>query len=125
MKIKIHKILAFGLTFALCGACTDLDEEPVGLLAPESYFKTPADAEAAVVSGYGLMSREQFFGRRLTMTLQLLGDMATIGDQGTAASRRAIDRFIFDAGNDNIEHIWNSSYAIIGAANAAIEGVTG
>ncbi|OKL41861.1 RagB/SusD family nutrient uptake outer membrane protein [Pontibacter flavimaris] len=122
MKTKIHTILAMGL-LGVFSACTDLDEEPVGLLAPESFFKTHGDAEAAVLSGYGLMAREEYYGRRLTMSLQLLSDMGTIGDQGTAASRRQLDRFIFEAGNDNIEHIWNSSYAIIGAANAAIEGI--
>lgn len=123
MKTNINIIVAIGALLVLFGACTDLDEEPVGLLAPESFFKSAQDAEAAVLSGYGLMAREQFYGRRLTMTLQLLDDMATIGDQGTAASRRAIDGFIFDAGNDNIENIWNSAYTIIGAANAAIEGI--
>lgn len=123
MKKNINIKILLGALIMLFGACTDLDEEPVGLLAPESFFKTASDAEAAVLSGYGLMAREQYYGRRLTLTLQLLGDMATIGDQGTAASRRALDNYIFDAGNDNIENIWNSAYAIIGSANAAIEGI--
>jgi hypothetical protein len=26
--------------------CTDLEEEPEGLLAPESFFQTPTDVEA-------------------------------------------------------------------------------
>ena len=121
MKTNIKIFLSALLL--LTGACTELDEEPIGLLAPESFFKTAQDAEAAVLSGYGLMAREQYYGRMLPMTLQLLSDMATIGDQGTAASRRQLDGFIFDAGNNNIEFVWNSAYEIIGSANAAMEGI--
>ncbi len=126
MTIKIHKLVTSFLAIVLLGsACTELDEEPVGLLAPESFFSTASDAEAAVLGGYSMMSRDLYYGRILPMTLQLLGDQVTIGDIGTLASRVQLNSFTMDASNGNFTDIWASSYMIIGAANAAIAGIPG
>lgn len=106
-------------------SCTDLEEEPVGLLAPESFFSTPADAETAVMGGYSMLSRNLFYGRRLTMTLQLLGDHVDIGDIGTRSTRIQTNDFRFDPSNDDYSSIWESAYLAIGAANSAIDGIPG
>jgi len=107
------------------GSCTDLEEEPVGLLAPESFFNNPSDAESAIMGGYGILARNRFYGRGLTMTLQLLGDQVDIGDVGTRSTRIQTNNFQFDPSNDDYSSIWASAYLAIGSANSAIDGIPG
>ena len=106
----------------LMAACTELEEEPVGLLAPESFFKTVRDVETAVLGGYGIIASEAYYGRKLTTTLALRGDMGDIGNRGTPARRIEVNDFIMDANNGMIEAFWPQMYEVVGAANAAVFG---
>lgn len=123
MKHIITKLILMSTLLLSMGACTDLDEEPVGILAPESFFKTQADAEAAVMGSYSWIASEYLYGRRLLITLQLLGDMCDIGDIGTASQRVQINNFVTDGNNGMITDMWPIFYQVIGAANAAIDGI--
>ena len=58
MKNIINKTILISLVILSMGACTKLNENPIGILAPESFFKTPADAEAAVVGSYSMLASE-------------------------------------------------------------------
>ncbi|SEL74157.1 RagB/SusD family nutrient uptake outer membrane protein [Parapedobacter koreensis] len=104
-------------------ACTDLEENPQGILAPESFFKTQADAEAAVMGGYSWIASEYLYGRRLLIGLQLLSDMCDIGDIGTASERVQMNNFQTDGNNGIVTTLWPYFYQVIGAANAAIDGI--
>lgn len=122
---KMKQIKIFGLLLAFASiffACTDLEEEPVGLLAPESMFQTSTDVETAIMGAYGRMATEKYYGRKLVLTLQLLSDMSDIGNLGTPSRRQDINNFNSDATNGMITSIWPLSYEIISAANAAIDG---
>jgi len=119
----IRKIMIMGLVLLFAGACTDLDEDPVGILAPESFYKTQADAEAAVMGSYSMLASEYLYGRKLLITIQLLGDMCDIGDIGTASRRVEINNFTTDSNNGMVTAIWPVLYQVIGAANAAIDGI--
>lgn len=112
-------------SFVIVGGCTKLEEEPIGLLAPESFFKTPSDAEAAVMGSYSMLTRDYLYGRILPMTLQLLGDQVDIGDIGTVGRRIETNEFRFDPANVDYETIWSSLYLVIGAANSALDGIPG
>ncbi|MBO2543179.1 RagB/SusD family nutrient uptake outer membrane protein [Salegentibacter sp. BDJ18] len=125
MTTKINKIVIFFFMVCFFQSCTNLEEEPVGLLAPESFFNTSSDAEAAVMGGYSMLARNLFYGRRLTMTLQLLGDQVDIGDIGTRSTRVQTNDFQMDPFNDDYSSIWNSAYLAIGSANSAIDGIPG
>lgn len=121
MKKYIYSLLL--LVVISFGACTDLIEEPVGLLAPESMFKTPKDVQTAINGTYGRIASESYYGRKITLTLQLLSDMCDIGDLGTPSRRQQINNFVADANNGMITAFWPRSYEIISAANAALNGV--
>ncbi|MEH0153198.1 RagB/SusD family nutrient uptake outer membrane protein [Limibacter armeniacum] len=120
MKIK-HIAIATLLLFSM-GSCTNLDEEPVGVLAPESVFNTTGDIESAIFGAYGLLAHENIYGRKLTLTLQVRSDMSDIGDRGTPARRIQINDFNLDGNNGMVTAFWPALYSVIGAANAAIEG---
>lgn len=125
MKNIIQKTILIGLVVLGLGACTKLDEEPIGILAPETFYKTPADAESAVMGCYSQLTCKFLYGRRILITLQLLGDMCDIGDVGTASRRVQINNFTADSNNGMVTAIWPVFYQVISAANAAIDGIPG
>ncbi|MFC6098980.1 RagB/SusD family nutrient uptake outer membrane protein [Olivibacter domesticus] len=119
---RLSKYKFIGVLLALA-SCTKLDEKPVSILVPGQYFNTEADAEAAVMGSYALLSSADYYGRRLTMVLQLLGDDIDIADIGTQSSRIQLNGFTHDASNQDILAVWRLAYLGIGAANAAIDGI--
>jgi len=51
--------------------CSDLEEAPSGLLAPEGFFNSVADIQTAVNGAYGHMTTEDFWGRKNLMCQQI------------------------------------------------------
>jgi hypothetical protein len=119
--MKTYKYLFLLIGLSIVG-CSNLEEEPVGLLAPEGFFKSPKDIQTAVNGAYGNMTEESFWGRKLSLPLMLRSDMVGIGDQGTAARRIDHDRFSVTDDNGMITAFWPRSYQIIATANQAISG---
>lgn len=120
--MKNFKIISILLLFVSFFACTDLEEDPVGILAPEGFFKSTKDVESALFGAYGGMASERYWGRKLPLTLMLRSDMVDIGDRGTASGRVDINDFKSDAYNAMTTTFWPRSYRMIGAANTAIAG---
>lgn len=117
-KVKIFAILIAG-TLLSCG---DLNEEPVGLLSPEGFFKTPKDVQTAIYGAYGWIASESLYGRQFVTALQLRSDMVDIGDRGTPAERQQVNDFNMDDNNGMIRRFWPYWYQVISAVNAAIAG---
>ena len=121
MKNIINKSIVLGLVLTVF-SCTDLQEEPIGLLAPEAFFKTAGDVETAVMGAYADIASETFYGRKLVLSLLLRGDMADIGDRNTPGRRQQVNDFDMDTNNGMVTAFWPKAYRIIGTANAAIAG---
>ncbi|WP_418502112.1 RagB/SusD family nutrient uptake outer membrane protein [Flagellimonas sp.] len=119
MKSIKRYILLLG---ALSMGCSDLEEEPVGLLSPEGFFKTPQDVQTMINGAIGNMAHERYWGRKLSHSLMLRSDMASIGDQGSPQRRRDVDTFQMLADNGMVSEFWPTSYQIIGGCNQAIAG---
>ncbi|MFS4484111.1 RagB/SusD family nutrient uptake outer membrane protein [Hyunsoonleella sp. 2307UL5-6] len=102
--------------------CSDLEEVPVGLLAPEGFFQSPRDLQTAVNGVYGHMTHEDFWGRKMSLTILLRGDMVDIGDPTTSARRIEHNEFNVPGDNGMIPDNWRRTYQIIAAANQAIAG---
>lgn len=103
-------------------ACTDLVEDPIAILAPETVFNTPRDVQTAVFGAYGRLAAEDTWGRKLSLPIMLRGDMLDIGDRGTPGRRQQVNDFNMDANNGMITAMWPAVYQSISAANAAIQG---
>ncbi|WP_194777950.1 RagB/SusD family nutrient uptake outer membrane protein [Pararhodonellum marinum] len=119
---KINIICSFCCLFAMTWGCTDLEERPVGVLAPEGLFNTPNDVEVAVLGSVGLLATEALYGRQFVSALMLRGDMVDIGDRGTPAARQQMNDFNMDDNNGMVTVFWPVWYQVISAANAAIAG---
>ncbi|MEO1010490.1 MAG: RagB/SusD family nutrient uptake outer membrane protein [Bacteroidota bacterium] len=119
MKNIINNI--FAIAILLFSACTDLEEEPVGLLSPESFFQSPQDVEAAIFGGYAILTSEATYGRDLAYGLLYGSDYIEFGNQGNA-QRQAFQNYSLDPFNVLNTRIWQAFYAAISASNAGING---
>ncbi|KGK31965.1 RagB/SusD family nutrient uptake outer membrane protein [Cellulophaga baltica 4] len=119
--MKTYKYLFLLIGLSMVG-CSDLEEDPQGLLAPESFFSSTTDIQTAVNGAYGHMIHENFWGRKLPTTLMLRSDMVAIADPAAKVERQQHDDFTVLTDNLMIDTYWPRSYQIIGAANQAIAG---
>jgi hypothetical protein len=122
--MKNIKILLFLLAGLSILGCSDLEENPLGRLSPDGFFKSPQDVQTTINGAYGNMAEERFWGRKFSLPLMLRSDMVGIGDQGTAARRRDHDNFTVSDDNGMITNFWPRTYQIIAGANEAIAGAT-
>ncbi|AWV96759.1 RagB/SusD family nutrient uptake outer membrane protein [Arcticibacterium luteifluviistationis] len=118
-NIKFLFLLIGGLSTI---GCSKLGEEPVGLLAPESFFTSLGDIQTAVNGAYGHMEHRFFMSREMSMSLMLRSDMVDLNPNVTNAERVQFNDVSLLADNANISSYWPKAYQIIGAANQAIAG---
>ncbi|WP_299014611.1 RagB/SusD family nutrient uptake outer membrane protein [uncultured Polaribacter sp.] len=116
-----YKLLLFAIGLTMV-ACSDLEEQPVGLLAPEGFFQSTKDIQTAVNGTFGHMQHEDFWGRKMSLTIMLRSDMVDIGDPTTSARRIQHNDFEVPGDNGMIPDFWRRTYQMIAAANQAIEG---
>jgi starch-binding outer membrane protein, SusD/RagB family len=119
MKKIVSSIIIIFAAFAYMG-CTELEEKPKGLMAPEGFFKTPGDVNAAIYGAYAEWVTTQV-EKEFFLALMLRGDMVDIGDRNTAGDRVALNDFKMDANNAMIARSWERLYQSISAANTAIK----
>ncbi|WP_158837299.1 RagB/SusD family nutrient uptake outer membrane protein [Polaribacter sp. L3A8] len=120
--MKTYKYIFLLLMSLSIIGCSNLEEEPIGLLAPDGFFNTPKDIQTAVNAAYGHMTHEKFWGRKMSLPLMLRSDMVAIGDLTTSSRRVEHDEFTVAADNGMVEGYWLRVYQIIAASNQAIAG---
>jgi hypothetical protein len=119
--MKKYKYLFLLIGLSIMG-CSDLEEEPVGLLASESFFTSLDKVQIAVNGAYGHMTHRYFMSREMSMSLMLRSDMVDLNPNVTNAERVQFNDVALLADNANIASYWPKAYQIIGAANEAIAG---
>ena len=117
MKKYIYVFLVLGISFM---SCSDLVEEPVGLLAPDGFFQSTADIQTAIDGAMTHAINEKFWGRKLSIALMLRSDMVNL--QSTQTRRVEMNDFTTLASNGMLSEFWPKSYQGIAAANQAIAG---
>ncbi len=116
-NFKYFFILLLG--FSMVG-CSDLVEEPVGLLAPDGFFQSTADIQTAVDGAFTHAINEKFWGRKLSIALMLRSDMVDLASNETR--RVEHNEMTTLASNGMISEFWPKTYQGIAAANQAIAG---
>ena len=120
MKNRIVISLLAG-TLAL-GAC-NLDETPYGFYSEDNFFKTAADAEAAVMYAYGTLNYLEY-----SRTIFFLGDMAS--ETMTTKSDASADNQDLNnwkvgnfKTNGSLENFFKYAFIGVNRANAVIKKV--
>jgi len=116
LKISVVSLLV------VFGSCSDLEEDPVGILAPEGYYNTASDVQAMINGAYGVMPSSNYYGNGLTTALQLLSDMVANGLE--YSDYADLSPFRFTPSNSYPRRIWATSYQIVAITNSAIFGVS-
>jgi tetratricopeptide (TPR) repeat protein len=116
-NIKFLFLLVIG--FSITG-CSDLVEQPVGLLAPDGFFQSTDDIQTAVDGSFTHAINEKFWGRKLSIALMLRSDMVNL--QSTQTRRVEMNDFTTLASNGMISEFWPKTYQGIAGANQAIAG---
>lgn len=117
--MKNLKYLFLLIGFSIVG-CSDLIEEPVGLLAPDGFFQTTSDIQTAVDGAFTHAINEKFWGRKLSIALMLRSDMVNL--QSDQTRRVEHNEMTTLANNGMSSESWLKSYQGIAAANQAIAG---
>lgn len=120
-RYKSLLLLILGLsTFA----CSDLEEEPIGILVPETYFTDVASVEVAMNGVYARLHHRFFLAREASLQIMLRSDMVDIGDRGTRQERIDHNLFTDIADNGNTIVAWGAMWDIVSACNLTIFGAS-
>ena len=117
-KIKYLFLLTLGLS--ILAGCSKLEEEPVGLLSPDGFFKTTQDIQTAVDGSLTHAINEEIWGRKLSIALMLRSDMVNL--QSTQTRRVEMNMHSITANNEMVYDPWTRIWLGITAANNAIAG---
>jgi len=120
--MKTFKFIFLLLITVSMVRCSDLVEEPQGLLAPEGFFQSTDDIQVAINATYAHALNEQVWGRKLSNALMLRSDMAAFRPTGTTTRRVEMDQHSITDNNEMVYDPWNRIYRGIAAANQAISG---
>lgn len=123
MKKFITNILLL-LALAITGltSCTDLDEQPEGLLSPQSFFNTEADFEAATVgvyrSLYGGWGNFDFID-----SFVISSGAEDVTSRPPATTLKQYDEFRQSPSAGPHASMWNSLYRAVNNANAIVSNI--
>ncbi|WP_025741629.1 RagB/SusD family nutrient uptake outer membrane protein [Aquimarina pacifica] len=118
--MKLYKYLVLLLIGVSMVGCSDLVEEPVGVLSPEGFFQTTDNIQQAVDGSLTHAINEEIWGRKLSIALMLRSDMV---DLASSQTRRVEHNELTTlASNGMIAPFWQRIYQGIAAANLAISG---
>jgi hypothetical protein len=115
------------VTLVALASCDDfLQEDPASTMVVDNFYKTEADADAAIVGVYdGLNDQSNIYYRGFYLLAELPTDNAECG-QGVANSYIfALKDYSFGPVNDRIYTLYTSVYKTIANANVAIDKIPG
>jgi len=115
--------LAAALAALALPGCRDLlVEEPESFVTPDAFYRTAADADAAVLATYRLYSDINQWRNR-TIGLESASDQGRVGPAETFADFRNTGNLNYDAATSVINGTWNTAYETITRANQVIARV--
>lgn len=116
-EFKYLFILLMGLSIM---GCSDLEEEPVGVLSPDGFFTSVDDIQTAVNGSLTHAINEEIWGRKLSIALMLRSDMVNL--QSSQTHRVEMNEHTITGNNEMVYDPWVRIYLGITAANNAIAG---
>lgn len=124
MKTNRLGLLA-ALSFALAGCSEMLTETPKNFLTTESYYQTPADIEAATLSAYQPLTRDEVWRRWLLWDAELASDQVRIHPDEPNFGTYHPGLFMWTPVDGSVVNPWNGIYTTIYRANLVLEKIGG
>jgi hypothetical protein len=113
---------------SLVVSCNKLDESPSSLITASQFYKTQADAVAAVSAVYSALNTDAagdfpMYGRNLNLLTGNGSDDQVFSPSNTNTDVRALGTATYVAANDRIKKNWQQHYFAISRANIAIDNI--
>jgi hypothetical protein len=127
----MKSIKAYFLVAVLAGtaiACQpEMDLSNPNELTTESYYKTGEEVTYAVNGAYNMLQRNGGWGRYMFFILNGHGDDWDFTYKAAAGEKETppICNFTYDASNRMVYECWDDMYAMLYAANLALEKIPG
>lgn len=119
-KIKYIVIVMSGI-FAINSCDTkDLELTNPNELAPETFFKTPAQVEASVNATYANLQALGLYGRHIFFALDNMSG-ENVGNSGLEGNKSPFLNFTFDQSSDIVQLYWEASFLGIAKANFVLD----
>lgn len=122
MKAKfwaVTLVLGVGLT-----GCDDLlTETPRDTLTTENFYRTEADAQAAITAAYAMLSNNNLFRTHMKAALISAGDIARVGPLEPNPTIVALSALSWDPQTPRVTRPWTGLYNLVTRANLVLERV--
>ena len=121
----MKKVLYLLIFLLVTTSCKDfLQEDPASLMVDNNFYKTEADADAAIVAAYdGLNDQSNIFYRGIYLLAELPTDNAECGQGVANANIFALKNYTYGPVNDRIYVLYTAVYKAIANANVAINKI--
>lgn len=123
----MKKLLALSILAVTAASCSKfLDEDPTAHLSTATYYKTAADAEAAVNAVYAAMRPQNFFALDTRIAVgDIMSDDAEKGGGGASdvAEMQQLKLFTTKPDNSYVQGAWQYNYHGIYLANLVLDKV--
>ncbi|MCW3116832.1 MAG: RagB/SusD protein [Chitinophagaceae bacterium] len=109
-------------------ACNKLTEDPDSIIVASQFYKTQADAVAAVTAVYSSLNSDPagdfpIYGRNLNLLVGNGSDDQVYSPSNTNPDVRALGTATYVAANDRVRKNWQQHYYGISKANLAIDNI--
>ena len=122
--MKTFRILYLLLIIAATSCSDFLEEDPASTMVVDNFYKTEADADAAIVGVYdGLNDQWNIYYRGVYMLAELTTDNAECGQGVANQFIFALNDYTYGPVNDRIETLYTSVYKTIANANVAVDKI--
>lgn len=119
MNIK-KQFLIFLSIISLTGCESFLEEKVYSSMTPLNFYKTEADAEAALTSVYNAMIAQDAWGRQVWLAAEYPGEAAWPNNSGEAW-RTEMDQLSWTTSSTGFPQIWGQLYRMINRANTVLQ----
>jgi len=121
MRKNIYAFFLSGLL--LMSGCHDgfLREDVYSSITPLNFYKTEADAKAAVVSIYNSIRASGAYGREVWLAAEYPGEASSANK--SAVARQELDEFLWTTSSTSFYTIWGAMYKTINRANTVLKNI--
>jgi hypothetical protein len=123
--MKIRSILTLVLVFCAIVSCDEEKLNPVNpnQLSTETFYRTGAQAQAAVNAAYAALQANNLYNREYFFLHDLLSDDVESGGAQLEGPRAQVLNYVFDASNPVVESVWRGWYRVVHFSNLVLENV--
>src|SRR5690606_10080073 len=123
--MKIKSILTLVLVFCAIVSCDEEKLNPVNpnQLSTETFYRTGAQAQAAVNAAYAALQANNLYNREHFFLHDLLSDDVESGGAQLEGPRAQVLNYVFDASNPVVESVWRGWSRVMHFSKLVLESV--